>query len=79
MLLLIIYARPPSGTPVVTVMTSQHVALPKSAVERGGATVEYLGDVDAVVVGNVWVVGTSCDAQTEAGRTLLRDRTTKNM
>jgi hypothetical protein len=45
-------------------MMSNHVklqryCLPESAVECGGATVEYLGDVDAVVIGDVRIVSST--------------------
>ena len=44
--------------------------VPESAVNSGGATVEYLGDEDAVIVDNVRVVCAAGNAQTEPRRAL---------
>jgi len=52
--------------------------VPESAVDGGGATVEYLGDEDAVVVDDVWVVCAAGDAQTQPGRTLYHHYTPSN-
>jgi len=55
-------------------MTHQYrsptAVVPESAVDGGGATVEYLSDEDTVVVDNVRVIGSAGDTQPEPRRAL---------